>query len=305
MASRESNGKPRPCPACSSEKRSERGEKNGYRILDCRSCGTLYTAWVPAPQSGEACDYEGYYDESNLTALDFIHKRLDEIIASFAPFRQENRLLDVGFGSGVVMQAAARAGWTAMGQEISQKAAEHARAGGFEVFCGELLDAGYPDAYFDVITCSEVLEHVPDPEGMCREMARLLRPGGLLWATTPHGNSISERLLKLKWSLQCPPEHLQLFSIRGMKMMLASAGFSQAKVFALGVNPVEIWHTLRKRSPADESNGDEAAFDRTQSSCQLNEFLTRSSYHQAVKNIANGLIRVSRLGDDLKIWAIK
>ena len=309
MGETEAKADERPCPACGSRARDERGEKNGYRILDCKACRTLYTDRVPAPASTEACDYEEYYHEGNLNVPDFVHKRLDEIFAEYEPYRKEGRFLDVGFGSGVMMQAAARAGWTPMGQEISRKAAEHARAQGFEVFCGELADARYPDNHFDVIACSEVLEHVPDPRSLAAEMARLLRPGGLLWATTPHGNSISERILKLKWSLQCPPEHLQLFSVKGMKGMLADVGFSRAKVFTLGVNPFEIWHTLRHgRAAAAGAAGDapaEPRFDRTESSYQLNEFLTRNPASRAAKTIANGLIRISGMGDALKIWAVK
>ncbi|MDT4898888.1 MAG: hypothetical protein QOH25_3965 [Acidobacteriota bacterium] len=299
----------RHCPACDSGAARDRGEKNGYEILACRSCGTIYTSRVPPPQSESACDYESYYTEDNLTPPAFVFDRLDEIVAEYSPYRENNRLLDVGFGSGVMMQAAKRAGWTAMGQEISRTAIEHARSFDFDVFCGELVDAKYDDDYFDVITCSEVLEHVNDPGELAVEMARILRPGGLLWATTPHGKSISERLLKLKWSLNCPPEHLQLFSISGMKTLLVKAGFRQVKVFTQGVNPFEILRTLRGSGESSESNGsgeaDKEAFNRTQSSYQLNEFLTKSPGRQALKNVANKVIRMSRLGDDLKIWAVK
>lgn len=300
----------RNCPACSSAEARTRGEKNGYEILACKGCGTLYTSRVPPPQSESAYDYESYYTEENLTAPDFVFKRLEEIVAGFSPYGQNKRLLDVGFGSGVIMQTAARAGWTVMGQEISGTAVAHARSLGFEVFRGELVDAKYEDDYFDVITCSEVFEHVPDPRELAFEMARILRPGGLLWATTPHGKSISERLLKLKWSLNCPPEHLQLFSIKGMKHLLKEAGFRRFKVFTEVINPFEIMHTLRSSQKEDEGGsaqecGNGEGFNRTQSSYQLNEFLTKSRGRTALKNIANKVIRITRLGDDLKIWAEK
>jgi 2-polyprenyl-3-methyl-5-hydroxy-6-metoxy-1,4-benzoquinol methylase len=300
----------RSCPACDSRAARDRGEKNGYQILACRSCGTLYTDRVPPPQSETAYDYESYYTEDNLTPPAFVFKRLEEIVGEYAPFRKNNRLLDVGFGSGVIMQTAKRGGWTVMGQEISGTAAQHARSLGFEVFQGELVDAKYENDYFDVVTCSEVFEHVPDPRELAQEMARVLRPGGLLWATTPHGKSISERLLKLKWSLNCPPEHLQLFSIKGMKKLLTEAGFRKVKVFTEVINPFEIMHTLRppRKSAGDagdktEENGE--GFNRTQSSYQLNEFLTKSPGRQALKSFANKVIRLTRLGDDLKIWAEK
>ena len=76
------------------------------------------------------------------------------------------------------------------------------------------MEEGLSD--FDVVIASEVLEHVLDPHAMLVEILRVLRPGGLLWATTPHGRGISARLLGLEWSNVCPPEHLQLFSVAGI-----------------------------------------------------------------------------------------
>ncbi len=95
----------------------------------------------------------------------------------------------------------------------------------FEVFCGELEKANYPDDYFDVVFASEVLEHVLDPRAMLEEIARVLRPGGLLWATTPHGRGISTRLLGLEGS----NDYFQLFSVAGIKG-LRNAGFRHVEV---------------------------------------------------------------------------
>jgi SAM-dependent methyltransferase len=44
-----------------------------------------------------------------------------------------------------------------------------------------------PDASFDAILCTEVLEHVVEPVAVVKEFSRLLKPGGHLWVTTPHG----------------------------------------------------------------------------------------------------------------------
>lgn len=49
-----------------------------------------------------------------------------------------------------------------------------------------------PDGYFDVILCTEVLEHVPEPIAALREMARLLRPGGRLFVSAPLGSGLHQ-----------------------------------------------------------------------------------------------------------------
>ncbi len=55
---------------------------------------------------------------------------------------------------------------------------------GIDLVC-DVMDVPEPDGSFDAILCTEVLEHVPDPIGAVREMARLLRPGGRLILTAP------------------------------------------------------------------------------------------------------------------------
>ena len=44
-----------------------------------------------------------------------------------------------------------------------------------------------PDGSFDAVLCTEVLEHVVEPVAAVRELGRVLKPGGQLWITTPHG----------------------------------------------------------------------------------------------------------------------
>ncbi|HEY9404155.1 MAG TPA: class I SAM-dependent methyltransferase [Pyrinomonadaceae bacterium] len=291
----------RPCPACESDAPVYRGLKSGFDVISCTRCRTLYTAHLPEEEAAE--DYDSYYCEQNLSAPDFINRRLDQIMAQFAPYRSNGRLVDVGFGAGTLLEAARRAGWEARGIEVSQSACEHVRGLGFDVFCGTLEEAHYPDAYFDVATASEVLEHVPDPQPVLNEIARVLRPGGLLWATTPHGRGMSAHLLKLNWSAVSPPEHLQLFSVGGIKMMLARAGFRRVRVATEGVNPYELLQAWRGTTPQGV-NGEQSNA-RVESSYQLNEALMASPSRRLLKSVLNNLLNLGRVGDSLKIWAEK
>lgn len=288
------------CAACQSEHGKERGRKNGFYVISCRNCGTLYTSRADA--AAGAHDYNEYYDQENLSVPDFINKRLDEIVSAFEPYRWTGRLLDVGFGAGSLIEAAGRAGWTVSGVEVSEPAVEHVRGLGFDVFCGELADANYPEGHFDVVTASEVIEHVREPHALLEEMARVLRPGGLLWATTPHGRGLSFKLLGIKWSVVSPPEHLQLFSLRSIKALLKEVGFRKVRVMTHGTNPSEILSVWRSHGDASSASG---GCPRVEAAYQLNEFMTQSPTRRAVKTAINGLLNISRLGDSLKIWAEK
>ena len=297
------------CPACKQAGGRSRGNKNDFRVFSCEACATLYTAQLPGVSHSQ--DYDSYYSAENLTVPAFIDRRLDEIVSTFEPYRKNSRLLDVGFGAGSFLEAAQRNNWQAFGVEVSQSAVDHVRERGFEVFCGELQKAAYPDDYFDVVILSEVLEHVPDPMALLEASVRVLRPGGLLWATTPHGRGISARLLGLEWSNVCPPDHLQLFSVAGTKGLLSGAGLRRVEIVTHGTNPFEILHSMRARmkgaAPAKGSLPDESgeSFNRVESSYQLNEFLSDSPLRRFLKGMLNGLLNVVRMGDSLKIRAEK
>ena len=302
MASKPPPGS-RPCPACDGNKARYLGRKDDYDLLRCRGCGTLFTSLLPGASGAK--DYDDYYVPENLTIPDFINARLDEIVDSFAPYRKSNRLLDLGCGTGVLMQAASRAGWDAEGVEISAKAVEYVRSQGGKVFCGRLDEASFPDNHFDVVASSEVLEHVDDPQGFVRDVARILRPGGLFWATTPHGRGVSARALGLRWSIVVPPDHLLLVSLAGIRALLAAAGFRRSRVVAHAVNPYELMSGILKPRKGAESCTDLHNKERIQTSYQLNEFLTSSPSRKLLRTVANGLLGVARLGDDIKIRAEK
>ncbi len=287
----------RPCPACDSLNARQSGHKNGYEFFVCSTCESIFTGRLPVANEHE--DYDLYYNESNLTAPEFVVARIGEIVNGFSRYRSTNRLLDVGFGAGTIMQVAEMASWEVCGTEISLPAVEHARSIGRRVHQGTLSSAGYPDHHFDVITASEILEHLPDPLAELKEIHRILRPGGLFWGTTPSARSLSFRLMKQKWSVLSPPEHTQLYSKFGARLMLAKVGFKNVQFHTFGLNPAEIIDYYRQgNKPVKE-------FDRVTTSYDLNEKLTRSRSRRLVKNALNTVLDIFQIGDSLKIFAVK
>jgi SAM-dependent methyltransferase len=296
----EVDGRARSCPACGGSLTRSLGSKNSFSVLACRSCRTLFTETLPAEASSE--DYDAYYSEENLSVPKFIEGRLAEIVDSFSPYRKTNRLLDIGCGAGSLLKAARNAGWEAEGLEVSRPAVEHVRSEGFKAFHGELEAANYPEGYFDVVTASELLEHVPEPGRLVRDIARILRKGGLWWATTPHANGASGQILKLDWSVISPPEHLHLFSRAALRTLLLNSGFRRVEIKTEGLNPHEL--LLRVRRTVGNGNSEVVdGSNRVRTGYQLNEALLSSPARRALKNVFNGLLRASHLGDSLKIRA--
>lgn len=105
---------------------------------------------------------------------------------------QGSRLLEVGCGDGALCGVLhSRLGSTVTGVDTSDKGLALARQmfaqrgwdGEFRQVGG--YDTGFADSSFDAIVCSDVIEHVDDPQAMLREIRRLLVPGGRLVITTP------------------------------------------------------------------------------------------------------------------------
>ena len=108
------------------------------------------------------------------------------------------RALDVGCGGGILAEALAQSGAQTTGIDLSEKALKvaelHALESGaqvnYQAISAESLALTEP-ASFDVVTCMEMLEHVPDPASVVKACATLAKPGATLFFSTLNRNPIS------------------------------------------------------------------------------------------------------------------
>jgi 2-polyprenyl-3-methyl-5-hydroxy-6-metoxy-1,4-benzoquinol methylase len=291
----------RDCPACNSDQKQSVGKKNGFELVTCSSCSSLYTTFTPWYTS--EMYYQNYYDGNNSEQPSFVAKRLLEIVAEFLPYKKTNQMLDLGCGAGGFMHAARASGWNVKGIDVSEPTVQHLREQGFEVFHGELSQLPTESEQFDVITAAELVEHLTDPAALLREAYRLLRPGGVIWLTTPNGRGLSQRLLRIDWSVICPPEHMQLFSIVGLQSLLRATGFREMRTKSSGTNPFEILHKWQPQKP--DPAGAPQDFDRVASSYSLNENLNKNRTRRVLKQGINRLLSLTQMGDTISIMAIR
>jgi 2-polyprenyl-6-hydroxyphenyl methylase/3-demethylubiquinone-9 3-methyltransferase len=118
-----------------------------------------------------------------------------EWIDSLSPLKGQ-RALDVGCGGGILAEAMARRANQVTGIDLATRplgvARLHALEAGVEnieyrEIAAEALAAEAPGS-FDVVTCMEMLEHVPDPSSVVRACATLVRPGGWVFFSTLNRN---------------------------------------------------------------------------------------------------------------------
>jgi 2-polyprenyl-6-hydroxyphenyl methylase/3-demethylubiquinone-9 3-methyltransferase len=107
----------------------------------------------------------------------------------------DKRVLDVGCGGGILSEAMARVGAKVTGIDLSEKALSVARlhqlesgvAVDYRLIAAETL-ANEARASYDVVTCMELLEHVPDPGALVAACATLAKTGGLIVFSTINRN---------------------------------------------------------------------------------------------------------------------
>jgi SAM-dependent methyltransferase len=96
----------------------------------------------------------------------------------------------------------------------------------------------FPDASFDVIWCSEVLEHLFEPAFALREMHRLLKPNGRLLVTVPYHGRFKNVLIALfNWDEHFVPSspHIRFYTNRSLARIVRTAGFQAIKIKTCGM----------------------------------------------------------------------
>jgi 2-polyprenyl-3-methyl-5-hydroxy-6-metoxy-1,4-benzoquinol methylase len=202
-----------------------------YRI--CGGCGLVFqhplptrgamVAWADNEYASGA--YRDYVQSRPMKIRHF-----EDRLADVGPGVRPGRLLDVGCSCGYFMEVAAAHGFDVHGVEFSQNAIAVARpdirARIFEGSLENLPDTGP----FDVVSAFDLIEHVPDPRAFLRNCAKRLRPGGMLLVSTPDTGHFLRYVMRSRWPMLQPMQHLHLFSRQAMAQALRSEGFDDVRV---------------------------------------------------------------------------
>lgn len=133
------------------------------------------------------------------------------------------RLLEVGAGLGYLTYSLRKAGYDAIGMDISRAAVENANANYGPYFqAADLAEWSLQKVgEFDMVLMTELIEHLPDPLRFLRMASSLLRPGGRLIVTTPNRSYYPKWML---WETDPPPVHLWWFSENSMEVFARELG---------------------------------------------------------------------------------
>ena len=136
--------------------------------------------------------------ESEFRPLHQINPLRLDWINGLAPLHNQ-RVLDVGCGGGILAEAMAHKGADVLGIDLATKSLRVAQLHALEAntanveyreISAEALAQEQPES-FDVVTCMEMMEHVPDPSSIVRACAQLVKPGGWVFFSTINRNAKS------------------------------------------------------------------------------------------------------------------
>jgi SAM-dependent methyltransferase len=250
------------CPICAGALQSRPTVPlAGCAIHRCRSCGSGILAPRPDQSALSAThDDEEYFNhpyfESRRDA-EAPNPTYDERLARLRPLLPDPgaaRVLDLGCDTGTFMRyLTSRLGSETVGVDVSQAAVRAARAQGRDVRLGTLEAQQFPVSSFDALTAFDVVEHVADPKGLVREVARVLKPGAPFLAEVPHFDGLIYRVGRMLGAMRLlggplaavrdrlfPIFHVQYPTERALTRLLADAGFTDIVVGGREFRPREL-----------------------------------------------------------------
>lgn len=238
------------CPACGQNalRNTFLFKKGPFRYQQCTNCGLVYVNPRLCDEYTEALYREGrcmvQLKEFYLPTAQYRKETLYERkIRQIEMRKEKGRLLDFGSSTGYFMLAALEHGWDVSGIELNPFGVEWAtkELALKNVYNRSLDECRFDEEQFDVITMWDVLEHLPEPLPVLRELLRYLKPDGLLVIETSHFDCFETEVLGVENTNLAGDMHVMHFTKKAIDHLLSRAGFSVAEVDIFGL---DIKHIL-------------------------------------------------------------
>ncbi len=179
----------------------------------------------------------------NPLRLDFINQHSEGLF--------DKQVVDIGCGGGILAESMARAGAKVTGLDMAEASLEVAKLHGLE--SGVKVDyvcstaeafAEANETKFDVVTCMEMLEHVPDPASVVMACAKLVKPGGHVFFSTLNRNikSYLMGIVGAEYVLKLVPkgtqDHSKFIKPSELMAMTDQAGLLPRDMTGLHMDPI-------------------------------------------------------------------
>jgi SAM-dependent methyltransferase len=192
-------------------------------IFECQDCGFWQCLDVPDTTEYYRTLEDTGYESSRKERMQQARLILKKVMKVMGREAKGLRLLDVGAGSGILLEAASELGFAAEGVEPSAWLRKAGQAHGSKIIA-DIISHPEVSGPYDVVTLIDVIEHVSAPLEMIRSAALLLKPAGIIVIITPDVQSIAARLMGWKW-WHYRIAHIGYFSKSNLELILSNNGF--------------------------------------------------------------------------------
>lgn len=201
-----------------------------YDLLRCSSC--LHT-WLNNQPTPEEMDY--YYGSEYHRAVghagETSPQRWGRQLQTIRRYKTSGSILDIGCSSGGFLASLRGGPWKLHGIEASLPTAERARSlTDGDIFAGDVMEAKFPPSSFDVITCSDVMEHLYEPHKVFRKVYNWLKPEGIFYVFVPNIMSWEARVFRTYWYGLDLPRHLHHYSVNSLAALSQSTDLRMVRI---------------------------------------------------------------------------
>lgn len=238
-------------------------DTKGTQVVECDRCGLVYLN----PRLKRLSDnftmdeayllqfYLPYYQKLGLlTDTQDLNREQNYwfhqgALVQMQPYRQTNRVLDVGCAIGLFLAATQTDQWQSFGVEPSHYLGAYGRQKfGLSISEGVLSQLDFPPNYFDLVTLWDVTEHLLDPVATYQLVNRVLRPGGLLLLRMPNWQSLARETLGPAWDMFVT-DHFYYFTPVTLSSLLHRTGFVPKYISAEDLVDSEVEAIKTKLGP--------------------------------------------------------
>lgn len=228
------------CQVCNGKDFQPLGEDHAYHWIQCRTCG--FATLSEMPDFDEAVDLQdadkagnyigGYARETSSKKFKSKMRRSRHRARMLKRRMKGPKLLDVGSNVGMLVGAAHDLGLESYGVEINPDLVAYARQHYPECTfrCGRIEEVDFDGLEFDGVYTSEVIEHVTDINSFLSAIANLMKPGAVMYLTTPEITMFTKSREKDPWRRAGAPDHKIYFSKQNIVTALENNGFERVNV---------------------------------------------------------------------------